>query len=156
MTENELRTYLTEKMADVTLDTLPAFMADALNREHDYGTICVALGACAVAAAKAADRSPNGGITGFQAGAVFWEFVKGWGVFGKGPKRMVTYADMLYPQYADKFQKTISAETWAWLRENADKKLAEGPDGMHPAVYAHMESIVAGTVPFGYTVIADD
>ena len=151
MNETELREYLAAKFADVTLDTLPSFMADALDREHDYGTICIAVGACAVAAAKAADRHPNGGITGFQASAVFWEFVRGWGTFGDGPKRMVSYRDMLYPQYEEKFDKRISAETWVWLQDEARKKVP-APESAHPAVLAHWQSIADGVIPFGYSV----
>ena len=36
----------------------------------DYGTVCHAIALSAVA------RTAQGGITGFQAGAVMWEFIK--------------------------------------------------------------------------------
>ena len=153
LNEKETREQLAAMMGDVTMDNLLQFMGTALNRPHDYGTICVAIGACAVAAAKAADRSEHGGITGFQAGAIFWEFQRGWGVFGEGPMRMVTYKDMLYPQYDDKFGKTISAETWKWLQDEAAKNLAK--EQGHEAVRAHWQTIVDGAVPVGYTVSED-
>lgn len=54
-----------------TIDTLPEFMNHVLkDYKHDYGTICKAIGACVIAAAWAANASPQGGITGFQAGEV--------------------------------------------------------------------------------------
>ena len=42
---------------------------------QDYGTICHAMAAAAIAGASCMDHMPNadGGITGFQAGAVMWE-----------------------------------------------------------------------------------
>lgn len=149
--ESELRDQLTAKFADVKLENLMDFMDFALNREHDYGTICVAIGACAVAAAKAADRSEHGGITGFQAGAIFWEFVRGWNTFDEGPKRMVQYANMLYPQYAEKFAQTIDPATWKWLQEKAASNLVENPNA-HENVIAHWTSIANGVIPFGYSV----
>lgn len=45
---------------------------------HDYGTIGHAVAASAIGAATAVDHSPTGGITGFQAGAIMWEFIQHW------------------------------------------------------------------------------
>lgn len=154
MDEVELRVYLTEKMKGVTFETLPAFIEDAMSKATGYGEVCVSIGAIAAAAAKAADRMPGGGITGFQGGAVFWEFVEHWRVFDQGPKRMVTYAHLLYPQYEDDFKPTISTETWSWVQEEAKKLLATGE---HAAgrVRAHWESVAAGRLPFGLTLNED-
>ena len=58
---------------------------------------------------------------------------------------------MLYPQYEDKFEKTIRSNTWRALQEQAKKNL-EDSEHVHPAVIAHWESIVRGEVPFGYKV----
>jgi len=134
-----------------TLDSLPEFLRHlADDYGHDYGTICHALAAGAVAAATALNHSDTGGITGFQAGAVMWEFIRNWNG-EKGPMRLVQYKDMLYPQHNDVFAQTIDSKTWQWLQDEARKCLAAS-DGAHPAVKAHWESIVAGDVPFGYVV----
>lgn len=62
-----------------TLETLPSFLKNLMEGyNHDYGTVCHALAAGAVATAWAMNAHDNGGITGFQAGAVMWEFIKGW------------------------------------------------------------------------------
>lgn len=62
-----------------TLETLPSFMNHILNDyTHDYGTICHALTACAIGAAYAGDKSKQGGITGFQAGCIMWDFIRHW------------------------------------------------------------------------------
>ena len=129
---------------------------------HDYGTICHAVAAAALAAAKTVDRSPSGGITGFQAGAIMWEFIRHW-IKKEGPLRLIEYQEMLYPQKEDHF-RTISKSTWEWLQKEArellDGRKNRNPDGSvfsdsvdaHPEVTAHWKSIAAGTIPFGYTV----
>jgi len=121
--------------------------------EHDYGTICHACAAGAMAGLYAVETSPQGGITGFQAGAIQWEIIKAWGAFGSkdAPMAFIDYSNMLYPQYESKF-KSISKATWEWLQKEANIKLAEGSDKFHPDIYDHIHSIAAGKVPFGYTV----
>lgn len=138
---------------DMTLEKLPAFLDKLVNEYgHDYGTIVHAIAAAAIGAAWAVDHSAAGGITGFQAGAITWEFIENWSAFGPGPKRLVAFDNMLYPQYETKFKQTISKETWVWLQEQAKAKLKE-PDGVVALnVKAHWESIIAGNVPFGYEV----
>ena len=162
ISEAGLRELLKKEVEGVTMETLPTFMELALNRSHDYGTICVAIGMCAVAAVEAADRSEHGGITGFQAGAVFWEFLRGWGVFGEGPKRIVNYSNLLYPQHEYDFT-TISQDTWDWVKEEAARLIKETettgkvgkPFGVTPApqVLAHWKMIVeSDRPPFGLVV----
>lgn len=139
----------------MTAEKLPEFIRKLTeDYGHDYGTICHAVAAAGIAAMWAVERSPMGGITGFQASCVIWSVIEKWGSFGEGPKRIVTYENMLYPQYDHKFEKTISAETWKWIQAQAEKKLEE-TSMMHDEVRAHLESIVAGQIPFGYTVKED-
>jgi hypothetical protein len=66
-----------KKAYEVTTDTLPEFLKELSEHyRHDYGTICYALASAAVAAASAMDKSEQGGITGFQAGHVMWQFIR--------------------------------------------------------------------------------
>ena len=134
--------------------------------EHDYGTICHAITAAALAAARVVDRSPSGGITGFQASCIMWEFIKKW-MMKDGPLRLLEYNNMLYPQKRPQFN-TISATTWEWLQKEARELLGgrknRSPDGSvfsdsvdaHPEVIAHWESIITGDVPFGYTIESEE
>jgi hypothetical protein len=65
---------------------------------------------------------------------------------------------MLYPQYDNKFEKTITPYICEAIQKAAKEQLAEdGTHGYyaHPNVRAHWESIVAGNVPFGYSVKDD-
>lgn len=135
---------------DMTIDTLPAFLKELAEFKHDYNTICYVLAAGATATAWALNRTPNGGITGFQAGAVMWEFLKAWNHI-EAPARLLQTKDMLYPQNSDKFN-TICTETWEWLQAEAKKKLEEARELAHPNVVAHWQSIRDGHIPFGFTI----
>jgi hypothetical protein len=68
------------------------------------------------------------------------------------PIRIVTWSQMLYPQDGGYFARQISPKTWAWLQEEARRLLATEGSYAHPHVVAHWKSIVAGQVPFGFSV----
>lgn len=137
-----------------TPDTIGGFVKHAMcDYPHDYGSVCVAVAACAIAGVYAADNTPQGGITGYQAGFVMWEFIRQLNYRGnKCGLRMIDYDNMLFPQYADKFEKTISSDTWKLLQEEAKKKIEEDSAFADPAVINHWKSIVDGVVPFGYKI----
>lgn len=140
-----------EQAKAVTTETLPEFTRSLIeDYEHDYGTICHAISAAAIAAANAIQKSPQGGITGFQAGCVMWGFISHWGIYPEGtPLRILDLSDMLAPQMESKFI-SISEDTWKWLKEKAAHNLATTRG--HPDVRAHWQSIVDGVVPFGMVV----
>lgn len=140
-----------------TIESLPAFVNHLMNDyNHDYGTICHALTAGAIATMWAMNNHEQGGITGFQAGAIMWEFIRHWNYdHNKCGLKMVNYDNMLYPQYEDKFQKTITPDTWKALQKEAEAKLQES-EGAHPAVKEHWERIKAGKLPFGFSVSERD
>lgn len=134
----------------MTLETLPTFLKELAEFNHDYNTICYALAAGAVATAWALNRTPSGNITGFQASAIMWEFMGAWNHV-EAPAWLLKGEDMLFPQYAEKFN-SVSRETFAWLQEHARKKLDE-KDGMaHARVKAHWQAIADGKVPFGLSI----
>jgi hypothetical protein len=127
------------------------------NYNHDYGTICHAMSAVAVQAARKFNKGDQGGITGFQAGAVMWEFIKKF-MHLEGPMKLVQYENMLYPQYFSKFDQVISTDVWKYLQEQAAKKIQEHLEdkNVHPDVLIHWQKIVDGHVPFGYVVQNDE
>jgi hypothetical protein len=136
-----------------TLETLPFFLKHLMeDYEHDYGTICHAISAGAVATAWAMNSHENGGITGFQAGCVMWEFIKHWNRTGnKTGLKLVDYDNMLYPQYEKQFSKIISRDTWKAIQREAQSSLDKKEDHhVHMDVRHHWERIVAGYIPFGY------
>lgn len=139
---------------DMTLETIPAFLKKLTTEyNHDYGTICHALTAGAIATMWAMNRTPQGGITGFQSGCIMWEFIRNWNG-EKGPLRLIKYDEMLFPQYEDKFQKNISMNTWKYLQEEAKKNI-DSKEHASLRVIHHWQSIADGIVPFGYAVKED-
>ena len=128
-----------------------------LNTQYDwdYGTICHAMGIAALAGAYAMEHGPQGGITGFQSGFVMWGFVQKW-MQETGPMSLRRWEHMLYPQYQDEFEKTISPDLFEALQKMAREKLGEKGDPIvNDRVREHMQSIADGQVPFGY-VLKDD
>ena len=149
-----------KESSNQTLETLPEFIRHLTeDYNHDYGTICHAIAAGSIATAWAINNSPEGGITGFQAGAIMWEFIKHWNYTGnKLGLRIVNYDDLLYPQYEDRFTNTISRDHWKRVQEEAHKKLEENNSSEFKAdgrVVAHWQSIVDGNLPFGFTIKED-
>lgn len=151
-----------EARAVKTPDELKYFVTRLIEEyQHDYGTICHAITAAALAAAKAVDASKQGGITGFQAGAIQWMFIEAW-MQEVGPKKLLNFRDMLYPQMEERFEKYITLNTWEWLQNQARELLdkekrscEEDPDHIPaaPAVVRHWQRIVDGnTVPFDYKI----
>lgn len=138
-----------------TLETLPAFLKKLSEHPHDYGTICRAMGAAAIGAAWAIEHSPSGGITGFQASCVMWDFVQGWMSYSE-PLSLMKASDLLYPQYADRYT-TVSPSVWEWVQKQAKANIDTNErTSVHPDVWSHWESIVAGTVPFGLSLAKND
>jgi hypothetical protein len=151
--EDKLQNQWYEEAGKMTEENLPAFVHKlAHDYDHDYGTICHAIAAAAIAAAWAVERGPHGGITGFQAGAIMWQFVQKW-MHYSGAMRLLQYDDLLFPQYASKFN-TLSPNTWKDIQEKARQHLAE-EDKAHPSVVAHWQSIVDGKIPFGLQLGSD-
>jgi len=108
-----------------TLETLPKFLEHLANDyQHDYGTICHASAAAAIAGASAINNSAQGGITRFQAGAVMWSFIKEWEFrSNRTSLRLIDYDNMLYPQYAHQFEKDISRSIWNSIQKAAKNSI---------------------------------
>jgi hypothetical protein len=124
------------------------------NYNHDYGTVIHAMTAGAIAAIHVMNSDEfQGGITGFQASCMMWEFMKRFNYLD-GPMRLLRFEHMLYPQYEYNFDKTISKETWEWLQNEAKERIlsCDAAD----KVYDHWQTIIDGKVPFGYKIKEDE
>ena len=138
----------------ITEEELPDFFARIVHGyNHDYGTMCHAVAACALAAAAAASNDEDVGLSGFQAGFVMWDFIMNWTkTRNKCGLKLIDYDDMLYPQYAERFEKTISKYNFELIQKKAMENLEKNKNA-HPAVIAHWKKIAKGGVPFGYQVV---
>jgi len=126
MEEKEFRDKYYNQLDKHTIEELPDFINGMMDESHGYGSICCSVAASAVAAAWAANKHGNAGITGFQAGAVMWEFIRQWNYrSNKTGMKITDYDNMLYAQYEHKFQKTISKSTFESLQKEANRLLME-------------------------------
>lgn len=139
-----------------TLESLPAFLSHLMNDyNHDYGTICHAITAGGIATMCAMNNHEQGGITGFQAGAVMWEFIRNWNYeHNKLGMKLLDYDKLLYSQYEYTFNKTIPKSTWTALQEQAKFNLQK-EELANDDVKAHWQKIADGHVPFGFVVEND-
>ena len=152
--ENEfaVRDMLCEKRKEIkSFEQLVSYLEHIKdNSNTGYGTAPRAIAQASLAVAWY--LASEFGITGFQAGFVMWDFIHDWQYpSNKCGLRIVDYDNMLYPQYDDKFEKTISSNTWNNLQKQAKERL-ENEKYVHERVAAHWQSIVDGKVPFGYTI----
>ncbi len=154
MEEKDFREMYYDKAKHQTFETLPDFLNEIFENSFGYSSICYAVAASALAAANAANHHKKGGITGFQAGAVMWEFIQQWNyTANKCGLRIIDYDNMLYAQYEDNFQKTISKSIFEALQKQAQILLDEHKEGCLQT--EHWQSIVDGIIPFGYTIKED-
>lgn len=145
-----------------TTNELAEFVKFISNTPLDYGTAVYAQCAAMLAAQHVMDMSEQGGITGFQAGFIGWEMVKKFMSVGDCGLSLRDWENMLYPQYEEKFEKTIPRKIFEGLQKKAKEILAKTYEeervngySMHSGVRKHMESIANGVVPFGYVIKED-
>ena len=129
-----------------TPNELTDFVTSLINDyEHDYDTIVHAMWAAMLAAGNVINRSTQSGITGRQAKFIAWSAMDDLRGSVEGPKRILAYEDLLYPQYDDKFN-TISEETHKWLIKKAEELLRK-ESNPHPDVKERWKMIASGSLP---------
>lgn len=128
-----------EEAKKQTVETLPEFIRHLIeDYQHDYGTICHAIGAAGLAGMYAVENSPTGGITGFQAGFCMCDIVRQWNFKNnKCGMKILDYDNLLYPQYSDKFF-TISKDTWSAVQKEASERIRHNTDN-HETYLKEME-----------------
>lgn len=98
------------------------------------------------------------GMTGFQMGCVMWELIKQLHLGrNKVGMMLLSYDDMLFPQYEYKF-KTLPKWAWESLQKEAKRLLEENKNSSFPAhkdVVEHWKNIADGIIPFGYEIEED-
>ena len=152
--ENEfvVKKELQEKRKEIkNFDSLIEFLKDVKeNYNTGYGEAPRAMAQACLAVGDFLAK--DFGITGFQASFVMWDFILDWRYKNnKCGLCMVNFDDMLYPQYGYKFAKTISAERFEKIKEQAKENLEKNKCA-HPDVIKHWKSIVNGEIPFGFTI----
>jgi len=136
MTEAEYRKQVFPKANKVkTKEDLSKFIDEVTGFDHGYGTIVIGCAAVMKAAFRVVDNSPNGGITGFQAGCLGWEMIKEF-MSIDGPAKIIDYDKMLYPQSTETFERVIKKSTWEHIQKKANENLDADKEHVHPNVLA--------------------
>jgi len=133
-----------------SLEAFEKFYKKLCAHEHDYGTIVHAVSALGIAGCWLMEHSPQGGITGFQAGCVMWDLVRGWmPEYKDGHLKILDYDDLLWPQNLDRFQHIIPKEVAEELHKKAKKEVKEHKRGKDcsEAVYDHWVKIANSWLP---------
>lgn len=155
VTELEYKEFIYKRAETVrNQKDLSALIREITSYNHHYGTIIYGCMGAMKAAFNVVNRSPQGGISGWQAGYLGWECVMEF-MSIKPPCRLQDFNNLLYPQYADSFEKTISMATWKDLQAKAAKNLENERKYASPNVMAHWKNIVAGEIPFGFQIKND-
>lgn len=155
MTEQEYKRQVYDEADQVkTVEELNLLIERLTAHPHDYGTIIYACAAAMIGAYKVMNASPQGGITGFQAGCLMWEMVHRFGEFSGGPLRIQDFDHLRFPQYDDDWAVWLSPEGRAQIVERANRALSEARS-MAPGVRKRHEEIVAGSWP-SFVVLGED
>ena len=139
-----------EQARKQTQSTIGEFIKDLLSKEHTYDSIIHAAAASAIAGIRAINSDESqGGITGFQIGAIQAEFIAHLGVT-EIPARIQEFRRMLYPSGKYRFIG-IDQRAWDWVQHEAATMLMSGPTDEKLA--DHLRNIVSGIPPWGMYVI---
>jgi hypothetical protein len=125
----------------LTKEQLTEYIESLVNRSHDYGTCVYAMSMAATAAFNY--MAHQIGSSGFQASCADLDIVRRTrGI--KGPFMLIDGENALYPQYDLHARLSEAMEEWKpWLKEQAQKRLAESPELAHSAVKDHWQKLVS-------------
>lgn len=124
---------------------------------HTYDSYCYAVAACCIATMI----SYGFELSGYQASIVPLIFLLTSNYRNSEAGIVVrNWDDMLYPQCAHKFEKTMPKHVFDDLQKTAKTRLKEAllNDNipLHTDVLKHWANIICGEVPFGYTIDESD
>ena len=135
-----------------TPETIGKFITDVMTMDDiDYATVVDCIAACAIAGAAAANNHKNGGITGFQAGYVMWQFIRNYMYeHNKCGLRMIDWDKMLYHQDESSFDKVIPQNVFERLQNQAKEEIQI--KWLSEKQKQHLQNIIDDIPPFGYSI----
>lgn len=140
-----------EEAKGMTLEKLPEFISKLSNDySHDMNTFPHALVAGMLATAASINAGPEGGISQAQAHKVMGLFIRKWSKM-EGPLKLTSWYGMLHPANDPQFT-TVPEEVMKQLQQQAQGLLDGDLAGTDQSVIEHLKGIVAGKVPFGYSL----
>lgn len=136
-TEKEMREEKAPRFNEI--EELDEYIKSLVDRRHDYGTCVYAMSLAAVASFNFVARKL--GVTGFQASCADLDIIRRTRSI-KGPFILLNGEDMLYPQYNLEERLKEAMNEWKdWLSEQAEQKLSEDLEYVHPDVIKHWKAL---------------
>lgn len=134
------------------LDRLPEFLRRMLISKPDgHDGILHALVAGALATVVAMSKAYAAPIDEANADKLMYRFISRWrGI--TGPIRLLRFEHMLYPAFKQGFEPVISADTWAWLQDEAARKLIKAKAPRVEWKWHWQRIAQEKEVPFGWKV----
>lgn len=115
------------------------YIHSLVDRSHDYGTCCYALSLAASAAFRFVSHKL--GVSGFQASCGDLDFLRRTRSM-KGPFIILKAEDLLFPQYDLPARLNEAISEWQpWVKEQAQKYIAEKESMVHPKVLTHWKEL---------------
>ena len=142
MTEKEMRD--TKCPWPKSESELIRFIRNITKENDEYGKAVYCMSLASVATFQY--MSHILGVTGFQASCADMDFLSR--TRNLEMWEILSYEDMLYPQYNYKFENVITRDVFNWMRNKAEINITSHPDA-HPDVITHWRNIVKGIVPLG-------
>lgn len=126
------------------LEDFNTFYKELTEHKHSYDSVVWACQLVSIAAFKAFNRSPQGGITGFQLGFVGGGYLQEM-LHLKGPVFLLKAEDLLSEYKAGDYIARLDKESHTWLREEARKRL-DG-ENLHEDAREHLQKMAEGWLP---------
>lgn len=137
-----------------TVGQLAALLNELIRKEHNVMTKLIGTTAMMHATFRVLNKK-LGGFDQIQKQQIGYDMI---GLFLeiRGPIRLLAFEDMLSVGKEEEFAPTMPKTVWKFIQTRANELLKidnESEDkNAGPELKAHWESIVAGKVPYGYTV----
>lgn len=117
------------------------YIGSLVDRSHDYGTCVYAMSMAATATFNYV--ASKLGCSGFQASCADLDIVRRTRSL-KGPFMLIDGENSLYPQYDLQAKLSEAMEGWKpWLKEQAEKHIAEANEHVHPDVLEHWKRLAS-------------
>jgi len=140
-----------------TIETLPVFISNLMNREHTQQSLAIALTSCATGAIMAALEISKRTLSKEEHNEVFWTFIREFGNRQNSPYlRLQDMEGFLYPDADSTFEKVIPRSAMTRISafaENTLKYITENNVKVDDNIREHMQKVADGFTPYNYSII---
>lgn len=124
------------------------------NYTHSSKSLCEAYLYAMLGAARLLSLRKDMRLGVEEVSAIMWGFIAKW-MDWDDPIKLQRFSLMLFPNMEKMFDRVMFQEQMDWLQTRA-KQLKEQVTDAPEEVVKHWDSIIAGTPPFGYSVLPSE